>query len=294
MATPITTLPGRDSQSMHESSHSAGADDFSACFSARGSARSSATISGPRFVVHRAAAPNTPRPTPSREARPTFRTVALPGREVLVHSSHDRFESHVERHLASEEAVRALAFAHPDLAGDVDGSGICNTPREIIRALRRGIGHAHGAELVRRYSCLAARTLDEAHAVGWVIRPNPAVVVGFSPTGFLAVVDGGILRTLFVPGLVSDETRHAQDGHYGADARAQERREAGWSATVRHYHAAFRPALGVIRSLPVGATAGECSQYGALKRVLPSAAALRLEGWLARLHAARGGAALDA
>jgi hypothetical protein len=254
-----------------------------------GTPRGAASVSGPRVVVHDTAAPAPARPARQWEARPTFVTAALPGRPVRLHASEDRYESHVEKHLASDEALRALAFAHPDLAGDADGSGICNTPREIICSLRRGNGHTHGAELARRYTQLAARTLDEAHAVGWLVRPNPAVVVAFSPTGFLAVVDSGVLRTLFVPGLMDDESRRAHDGHFGADARAQARRESAWDAAALHYHAAFRPALGVIRSLPVDATAGECSQYGALKRVLPSAAALRMEGWLASLQDARGG-----
>jgi len=225
-------------------------------------------------------------------SRPTLRTNALPGAEVQLHASADRFEAHIEKHIATSEVLRALTFAHPDLHQQQLGSAGLVSPRDIVRAVRRGPHHQDYTALETFYRVLATRTLDEAHAIGWVIRPNSRVLVALSPTGFLAVVDGGILRTLFVPGIASDESRLEAAGHAGMELHAQRRREAAWPADTRHYHTVFRPAIQLVRSLPVDAIAGECSQYGALKRVLPGASSLRFDGWALALSQARRGATI--
>ena len=227
------------------------------------------------------------RPTASpasvRNARPTFLCAALPGCEIRLHSTCERYESHVEKHLATDEALRALAFAHPDLAA----REAMASPRDIVRALRRGVSHEAGRELREAYLALAARTLDEALAVDWIVQPNQAVTVALSPTGFLAVVDRGTLVTIMVPGLVADDIRLERVGYGRVEARAQRRRERDWDPATRHFHTVFRRAIHVVRSLPTDARGGEHSQYGALKRVLPGASKLRFEGWLLHMRAAR-------
>lgn len=235
-------------------------------------------------------------------AKPAPRTVIRvpesPAPFIQLHTSRERFESHLERHLASDEAIRAVAFAHPDLFGPAADADCARSPRDIVRALRRADHHPDFRNLEERYAKLATRTLVEAREVGWLVQPNPRVMVAFSPSGLLAVVDGGILRTLFFPGLQPDAVRLEEAGYFGAEFHAQVRREASWDATTRHYYAVMRPAIQLIRSLPIDAIAGTTSQYGALKRVLPTGSVLRLQEWAttlmrvtanrARLEEARG------
>lgn len=243
-----------------------------------------AKVRGPHLVADRHA----PRHAP-RHGRPTFTSSAVAGQPIRLHWSDESYESHVEKHLACEATLRALGFAHPDLARHGDSTPL--TSRDVVRALRRGADHPEAAGIRARYQMLAARTLDEAASIGWIVRPNTRSLVAFSPTGFLAVVSDRCLRTLFVPGIRADETRLQAAGYSPAEARAQQRREAAWDEDLRHYHAVFRPAVRLIRSLPTDAVAGSCSQYGALKRVMPGASDLRFDGWLHALAKVRVAAA---
>jgi hypothetical protein len=88
------------------------------------------------------------------------------------------------------------------------------------------------------------------------------------------------LRTMFFAGIECPISRADRLCHSAADTAAEHRRAAAWSAEEQHFYRVFRPALQLIRSLPDDAVAGASSQYGALKRVLPSASALRFTGWL--------------
>jgi hypothetical protein len=133
--------------------------------------------------------------------------------------------------------------------------------------------HPSSEAALAGYREAAEQTLLEAGRLGWVFEPEPQVSLGLATSGLLAVVQRGVLRTLFFPGLprVDDEA---------ASACARTRRERAWTPEEHHYYRVFRPAVQLIRSMPDDAVAGRVSQYGALKRVLPRAAELRLEHWL--------------
>lgn len=194
---------------------------------------------------------------------PSIRT-GLPGSpSVALHHSRTAYIEHVEKHFANEAALEALRFAVPRLAACSEFA----SPRALIRALRCDADHASSQAVLSAYSEAAERTIHDALAQGWVVEPSPRVAIAFAPTGLLAVVEDGVLRTLFFPGV--PET----DGAASA-------RERSWTAEERHFYRVFRPAMQVIRSLPDDAVAGRVSQYGALKRVMPRASALRLEIWL--------------
>jgi hypothetical protein len=206
----------------------------------------------------------TPRPAP---AHPSFETIALPATAVKLHANRVLFVEHLEKHFASPEALKALQIAHP-FTRDVGGF---TSDRALVRTLRRDPSHPEFVEVVDAYARIAAATLDEAAALGWVVSPSAGVTIGLATSGLIAVVERNTLRTLFFPGL----------SPFGDDYSDDERR-AGQDRTSDTTAAAFlvfRRAVQVVRSLPDDAVAGKCSQYGALKRVLPGMKQLRRENW---------------
>jgi hypothetical protein len=207
---------------------------------------------------------------------PRFQTAAHTFGTVQLHASHARYIDHVERHFTTPEAIEALRFAQPTLAGDPNFA----SDRALIRALRCEVGARRSIEIREAYMQLAKSTLDEAHSLGWTISPSRGIVIAFATTGLLAVIDRGILRTLFFPALESADTRADRMRLSQSEIAAEAQRARSWSDAERHYYRVFRPALQLIRSMPDDGYVGACSQYGALKRVMPAASALRLEGWL--------------
>jgi hypothetical protein len=216
------------------------------------------------------------RPTPV--TRPSFETRALPSIEIRLHSSSTLFVEHLEKHFASPEAITALHGAHPftqELAA-------FTTDRALVRALRCDPTHPEFQAVVASYGRLAAATLDEAAELGWLVEPSPSVTIGLATSGLLAVVERATLRTIFFPGLVS----FADDANEPEvrSKRGKPANEANAAAFLN-----FRRAVQVIRSLPDDRVAGACSQYGALKRVLPPMSQLRREHW--ESHRARAASA---
>lgn len=202
---------------------------------------------------------------PQQPAHPfhSIRTGLAGSPRVALHPSRTAYIGHLEKHFANDAALGALRFAVPRLTGCPEFA----SPRAVIRALRCDGVHASSQALLSGYAEAAERTIRDSLALGWVVQPSWEVTIAFAPTGLLAVVEGGVLRTLFFPG-ISDA---------GGSASPRER---DWPDEERHFYRIFRPALQVIRSLPDDAVAGRVSQYGALKRVMPRASALRLENWL--------------
>jgi hypothetical protein len=214
-------------------------------------------------------------------AAPRIRTSAIPGGSARLHATRERYLDHVEKHFASAEALAAVGFV-------ADGVGAVPefaTDRALVRALRADPGDARAQRVLAAYARCATATLDEANSLGWVASPRPGTTIAFATSGLLAVVDGGVLRTMFFPALESTEERADRLGLSAHELAAERRRESAWTPEERHYYRVFRPAIQLIRSMPDDAVVGECSQYGALKRVLPAARALRFEGWCS--HRAR-------
>jgi hypothetical protein len=215
--------------------------------------------------------PQTTRRHPARlsSIRPGFTTSAIPGVRVELHNSHDLVVSHLEKHIAFPEAIQALRFAHPftsDLA-------VLASDRALVRALRHDPGHGDARAAVEFYGRVAKSTLDEAASLGWIARPSHGVTIGFATSGLLAVVDGGILRTMFFPAMRAFQGPN--DTPWRNDIQlANEDPEAHYHRTV------FSPAVKMINSLPSDHRVGAHSQYGALRDALPRPRFLRLEGWL--------------
>jgi len=220
-----------------------------------------------------------------REQAPHIGTHAHAAGPVRLHASRELYLDHVEKHFAKTEALQALGFAMPEVAALPE----FGSDRALIRALRCDAADPRAMQVLDGYARCAAATLDEAAALGWIVSPRAGTTIAFATSGLLAVIDGGVLRTMFFAGIESQEDRAARLGHSDADAAAERRREATWSADERHFYRVFRPAIQLIRKMPDDAVAGACSQYGALKRVLPSASALRFEAWLS--YRARSAAA---
>jgi len=218
--------------------------------------------------MHRATSPLTSARA-VRQPRPAMRTGLRSCPLVQLHASRDLFVDHVERHFANEAALDALRVAVPCLA---DRSEFAS-PRALIRALRSAAGNESSEALLAGYAEAAKRSIADAIGLGWVVEPSPQVTIAFASTGLLAVIQSGVLRTMFFPGLVDG-------GFQQEESSAEARRARSWTDEERLYFRVFRPAVQVIRSLPDDAIAGRVSQYGALKRVLPRSSALRLENWL--------------
>jgi hypothetical protein len=213
---------------------------------------------------HNSPSDRTPRLAP---AYPSFETRALPAVTVKLHANRVLFVEHLEKHFASSEALKALRNAHP-FTRDVDGF---TSDRALVRTLRRDPSHPEFMPVVDAYARLAAATLDEAAALGWVVSPSAGVTIGLATSGLIAVVERNTLRTLFFPGL----------NPFGDDDADDERRtgQGHASDTTAASFLVFRRAIQLVRSLPDDAVAGACSQYGALKRVLPGMKQLRRENW---------------
>ena len=211
-----------------------------------------------------------------RSNAPRIHTLAHPTGPVLLHSSRDRYLDHVEKHFAKAESLQALAFALPTTARSPEFA----SDRALIRALRCDARDPRSANVIKSYAHCAVQTLNEAAALGWLVSPTPGTTIALATSGLIAVIDRGVLRTMFFAGIECPISRADRLCHSAADTAAEQRRAAAWSAEEQYFYRVFRPALQLIRSLPDDAVAGASSQYGALKRVLPSASALRLAGWL--------------
>ena len=222
----------------------------------------------------------------ARAAAPRIYTAAHPSGPVALHTSRDRYIDHVERHFASAPELAALRFAVPSIAAIDEFS----SDRALIRALRCNDSDERSINVLEGYARCVLTALDEAATLGWVVSPCEGTVITLSTSGLLCVIESGALRTMFFAGIESAETRADRCGLSTNELAAERRREATWTADELHFYRVFRPALQLIRSMPDDAATGRVSQYGALKRVLPSASALRFEGWCsfrARCVAAR-------
>lgn len=256
-----------------------------------------------RFHMHTTIARFAPTPATARPRLVEPRKMATPaptrwtatvefavhtGSPVRLHRTEELFVDHVERHFATAEAIAALEVAEPSVAR----RAAFRSGRAMVRATRAAEGEGARIDLLEGYAECARRTLDQAAALGWIVSPSRSVDIAFAPTGLLVVIERGVLRTMFFPGLESDEDRALRQGLGSAELAAERVRKARWSPLERHFYRVFRPALQRIRSFPDDRAAGAVGQYGALKRVLPSASALGFEGWterLARARAATGG-----
>ncbi len=207
---------------------------------------------------------------------PRIRTRAHAATPVLPHKDRDLYLEHVEKHFAKPEALRALAFAMPSVAALPEFA----SDRSLIRALRCAEGDERSVEVLNAYLRCAHATLEEAQRLGWIVCPNPRTTIAFATSGLLAVIETGVLRTLFFPGLECADARANRLFQSKAEVADEQRRDAARDDAQRHYYRVFRPALQLIRAMPDNGIVGSCSQSGALKRVLPSSRSLSYEGWL--------------
>lgn len=211
-----------------------------------------------------------------------------PGRgNIPLHGDLRVLSDHMARHLLETSARAALVAAHPWLREiDVFAS--------TAAAERYLSHHAHDPSfeaVARAYTRIVQSALDEALVLGWSVQVDRRTSVYLDSAGMLVLVGGGIVRTAFIPGVdhvhVDIEMRHESRN----ERIAREARERRWSGDERYFYRVFRPALRTIRRFPTTGVRGD-AQYGALKRVLPALADLRIGAWQA-LRTRLGHARMD-
>jgi hypothetical protein len=196
--------------------------------------------------------------------------------DLPLHGDLRVLSDHVARHLLEPSARAALVAAHPWLREiDVFAS--------TAAAERYLSHHAHDPSfeaVARAYTRLVQAALDEAAVLGWSVQVDRKTSVHLDSAGMLVLIGSGIVRTAFIPGVdhvhVDIEMRHESRN----ERIAREARERRWSGDERYFYRVFRPALRTIRRFPTTGVRGD-AQYGALKRVLPALADLRIGAWQA-------------
>ena len=204
-----------------------------------------------------------------------FHSLVVPAHLTRLHRDHASLVDHLEKHFMCDEALDALRFAHPFLH-DV---GEFSSSRSLICALRCPASDERSLAVQRSYARIAKDTLDEAHALQWIVNLRDRVTIGLSSSGMLAVVQKGVLCTMFFAGFETRETRRNRLGRQGTE-RGVLARESAWTADESHFERVFKPAVQLIRSMPDDRVVGAHSQYGALNRVLPESRRMKLTHWL--------------
>lgn len=204
-----------------------------------------------------------------------FRSPVAPAQLTRLHRDHASLVDHLEKHFMCDEALDALRSTHPFL----HGVGEFSSSRSLICALRCPASDERSLAVQRSYARIAKATLDEAHALQWIVNLRDHVTIGLSSSGMLAVVQKGVLCTMFFAGFETREARRNRLGRQGTEPGVLAR-ESAWTADESHFERVFRPALQLIRSMPDDRVTGAYSQYGALNRVLPESRRMKFADWL--------------
>lgn len=195
-------------------------------------------------------------------------TVQTGAGPITLHDGLERFEDHVERHVALSPVIDALQVAFPDLPA------VMVTAKSVIRALRRGPGHEEFDDLVAAYGALASATIAQAKTLGWTTRTSTAATLHFSPTGLLAVTTGGTLRTLFLAGFQAD-AETAPDWDHRPEAPAPD------DAAQRYFALVVKPALHMLQRAPSQREPLRPAEYGLLpQRCSALRQGMRFHRWL--------------
>ena len=214
-----------------------------------------------------------------------------PGGPAPVHGDRALLADHLARHFVEPAARAAFAAAHPFLrAIDVFASDAA-AERFLSHLAHAPAFDASFTAVCAAYARVVQHALREAAVLGWTVTPSRSTSVHLDSAGVLVVIGGGVVRTVFIPGVdrVADDIAHRHESR--AERTAREAREAKWTGDERYYYRVFRPALRTVRRFPTTGLPGDV-QYGALKRVLPAVADLDLAAWRS-LRAEQGHPPID-
>jgi len=209
-----------------------------------------------------------------------------PSGPMPVHGDRALLADHMARHFVERSARPAFAAAHPFLRA-IDVFADDRAAEQFLRQLAHA--PANDPSFVRSfapafdavcaaYARVVQHALREAAVLGWSVAPSRSTRVHLDSAGVLVVVGGGVVRTVFIPGVdrVDDDIAHRHESRTERIARAA--REARWTGDERYFYRVFRPALRAVRRFPTSGLPGDV-QYGALKRVLPAVSDLGLAAW---------------
>ena len=205
-----------------------------------------------------------------------FRVKAADGAEYPLHGELRAMADHMARHMLEPAARTALIAAHPWLR-DID---VFATDAATERFLSHHAQDPSFDALALAYVRVVETALAEAATLGWRVEVDRRTSVHLDSAGVLVLIGGGVVRTMFVPGVDHVHVDIALRHESRNERSAREARERRWSGDERYFYRVFRPALRTIRRFPTSGVRGD-AQYGALKRVLPAVADIGIEAWQA-------------
>ena len=189
--------------------------------------------------------------------------------DLVLHSTPEFLAGHVERHFAHTRALDAAHFAWPMLRQNP----AFNSPRTLIRALRRGPGSAEYADLQGGYRLVVTQTIRHSTALGWRRGTPRGATLHLSPTGMLVVVRSGTVASAFFAGMRPADS-WTNDSR---DCRAD--RPDADSPVRAYFRAVVRPALTLISTTPEPDAATHLSEYAVLAECPGIACARKFAGW---------------
>jgi hypothetical protein len=196
---------------------------------------------------------------------------------VQLHQSWEKLADHVTRHVLSNEARPAIRAAFPDLSDLAE----FHSEKDAVRWMRRSTGAGLGPEdpVVQAYSAVVERSVLEAFSLGFLTWTTSTCVT-LDSAGFVVVLDGGFVRTAFIPSIERSADHQDQlSGSGRREDRARRRIAEERDGDERYFYEVFRPAIQHIRRFPVENRLGQ-AEYGALKNVLPPQSQLAFLNWV--------------
>ncbi|MFM1883573.1 MAG: hypothetical protein RJA05_1982 [Planctomycetota bacterium] len=229
----------------------------------------------------------------------------------LRHACPSRLVEHIQKHLAAPGLLALMRWAFPGALSDP----VWANDRTLIAALRRSTDHEEFRAVEQGYYAIVDRVVEHASVMGWCAFSRRRATVGMSPSGLMVVHSGGILRTMYLPGIRGDlphdvlmavgridssldalkavgsprRRRRSSD-----DARAVRRgegrgqaRRAGMHPLDRdqaYFERVFRPAKVAIMRAPTVPMPGRWTETGELSRIVSLARCRSIEAWQAACH----------
>ena len=118
----------------------------------------------------------------------------------LRHACPARLVEHIQKHLAAPRLLALMRWAFPGALSDP----VWANDRTLITALRRSTDHEEFRAVEQGYYAIVDRVVEHASVMGWCAHSRRRATVGMSPSGLMIVHSGGILRTMYLPGVWGD------------------------------------------------------------------------------------------
>lgn len=201
------------------------------------------------------------------------------------HACDARLVEHVQKHVAPPGMLQVFRQAFADCLVDP----IWFSDRSLIAALRKRAGDPVFEALRDGYNAVVDLVVDHGRALGWCATSRRKAELFMSPSGLVVVARQGVLRSMYVPGLMhsscAPRRRHGRDRRRHArpievDAVLNQARGAGGGrSNDGYFDAIFRPALAAICRAPTIPTPGRATETGELARVSALSSCRTPEAW---------------